>query len=193
MSLSRKITGETQDGISGKAQQNSHGLSIEGTELLHYSPQTEVSSSLGQMTPDTGSGSDKNASDMGGFEDLNQTFELKPISQPSSHTSQYAVPYNEEFETAKGSFEGKREHGSRRKDSFMLYTPDEERAVVKRLDIRLVLFVALLYMLSFLDRSSMHIRSLPCSLAQYFQISVTQKSPASLPIYGSIRRNMNGS
>lgn len=38
--------------------------------------------------------------------------------------------------------------------SFELYTPDEERAVVRKLDRRLVLFVALLYMLSFLDRSS---------------------------------------
>lgn len=38
--------------------------------------------------------------------------------------------------------------------SYQLYTPDEERAVVKKFDRRLVLFVALLYMLSFLDRSS---------------------------------------
>ena len=38
--------------------------------------------------------------------------------------------------------------------SFMLYTPDEEQAVIRKLDRRLVLFVALLYMLSFLDRSS---------------------------------------
>lgn len=39
--------------------------------------------------------------------------------------------------------------------SFQLYTPDEERTVVRKHDRRLVLFVALLYMLSFLDRSSM--------------------------------------
>ncbi|KAM0328028.1 hypothetical protein ACHAQA_005429 [Verticillium albo-atrum] len=38
--------------------------------------------------------------------------------------------------------------------SFQLYTPDEEAAVVKKFDRRLVLFVALLYMLSFLDRSN---------------------------------------
>ncbi|OJD40350.1 mfs transporter [Diplodia corticola] len=37
---------------------------------------------------------------------------------------------------------------------FELYTPDEEAAVVKRLDRRLVLFMGLLYMLSFLDRSN---------------------------------------
>ena len=39
--------------------------------------------------------------------------------------------------------------------SFMLYTPDEENAVVRKFDRRLVLLLALLYMLSFLDRSSM--------------------------------------
>jgi hypothetical protein len=38
--------------------------------------------------------------------------------------------------------------------SYQLYTPDEERTVVRKFDRRLVLFVALLYMLSFLDRSS---------------------------------------
>ena len=42
----------------------------------------------------------------------------------------------------------------RRKASFQLYTPDEEAAVVRKLDRRLVVFVAGLYMLSFLDRSS---------------------------------------
>lgn len=36
----------------------------------------------------------------------------------------------------------------------LVYTVEEERAVVKKFDRRLVLFVALLYMLSFLDRSS---------------------------------------
>lgn len=38
--------------------------------------------------------------------------------------------------------------------SFQLYTPDEENAVRKKFDRKLVVFVALLYMLSFLDRSS---------------------------------------
>lgn len=35
-----------------------------------------------------------------------------------------------------------------------VYTVDEEKAVVRKFDRRLVLFVALLYLLSFLDRSS---------------------------------------
>jgi hypothetical protein len=39
-------------------------------------------------------------------------------------------------------------------ETYMLYTPDEEAAVIRAFDRRLVLFIALLYMLSFLDRSS---------------------------------------
>ncbi|KNG47113.1 polyphosphoinositide phosphatase [Stemphylium lycopersici] len=38
--------------------------------------------------------------------------------------------------------------------SYELYTPDEDRTVLKKLDRRLVAFMALLYMLSFLDRSN---------------------------------------
>jgi hypothetical protein len=38
--------------------------------------------------------------------------------------------------------------------SYELYTPDEDRAVLRKLDRRLVTFMALLYCLSFLDRSS---------------------------------------
>ena len=38
--------------------------------------------------------------------------------------------------------------------SFKSFTADEEKVVVRKLDCHLVLFIALLYMLSFLDRSS---------------------------------------
>jgi hypothetical protein len=44
--------------------------------------------------------------------------------------------------------------------SFELYTPDEEKALLRKLDTRLVLFLALLYMLSFLDRGSKRIHCL---------------------------------
>ena len=39
-------------------------------------------------------------------------------------------------------------------ESLKIFTADEEKAVVRKLDRRLVLFIAFLYMLSFLDRSS---------------------------------------
>ena len=40
-------------------------------------------------------------------------------------------------------------------ESFKSFSSHEENAVIKKLDRHLVLFLALLYMLSFLDRSSM--------------------------------------
>ncbi|KAI0965666.1 major facilitator superfamily domain-containing protein [Xylaria arbuscula] len=55
---------------------------------------------------------------------------------------------------------GRRMRRSRRRPSestvasFQLYTPDEERAVVRKFDRRLVVFLAFCYMLSFVDRSN---------------------------------------
>lgn len=60
-------------------------------------------------------------------------------------------------ESKKEAFNLRNRRGSDATDqTFMLYTPDEEQSVIRKFDRRLVLFVALLYMLSFLDRSSMH-------------------------------------
>lgn len=53
-------------------------------------------------------------------------------------------------------------------DDDIVYTADEERAVVRKFDRRLVLFVALLYLLSFLDRSSECFVFLFLFLAQVF-------------------------
>lgn len=63
-------------------------------------------------------------------------------------------------DSSEGDEEDDRDGGRRRRasvstvQSYQLYTPDEEKEVVKIFDKKLVLFVALLYMLSFLDRSS---------------------------------------
>lgn len=60
----------------------------------------------------------------------------------------------EDYDGEDTSLRGRR---STRRDSvasFELYTPDEERRVRRKLDTRLVLFVALLYLFSFLDRSN---------------------------------------
>ena len=37
---------------------------------------------------------------------------------------------------------------------YELYSPEEDKKVLKKLDWRVVLFIAFLYLLSFLDRSS---------------------------------------
>lgn len=47
------------------------------------------------------------------------------------------------------------DHEEAEEPGAVAYTAEEERAVVRKFDRRLVLFVALLYLLSFLDRSSL--------------------------------------
>jgi hypothetical protein len=49
---------------------------------------------------------------------------------------------------------GRRVSRSSSVQSFELYTPEEGKRVLRKLDRRVVVFMALLYMLSFLDRSS---------------------------------------
>ncbi|RYC58107.1 hypothetical protein CHU98_g8113 [Xylaria longipes] len=67
--------------------------------------------------------------------------------------------YSDDDENAGGVSRRNREHAQRRLSdstvaSFQLYTPDEEKAVVRKFDRRLVIFLAFCYMLSFVDRSS---------------------------------------
>jgi hypothetical protein len=86
--------------------------------------------------------------------ELGESFKLQRLQEMEDHT---AV----EEEDEDGNEEKYRDTPRRRGasvstvQSYQLYTPDEERAVVRKFDRRLVIFVALLYMLSFLDRSSM--------------------------------------
>lgn len=78
-------------------------------------------------------------------------------------------------------------------ETFMLYTPDEEQTVIKKFDRRLVLFVALLYLLSFLDRSSTYTPSPPKPPSHKSQTSATPKSPVSHTTSTSPLLNTNGS
>ncbi len=56
-------------------------------------------------------------------------------------------PLQSRLDTRPFTSAGRPNHG-------MLYSPSEEKAVLEKLDRRLVAFLAFLYMLSFLDRSS---------------------------------------
>lgn len=72
-------------------------------------------------------------------------YELQPIS--------HSVPPSPKDE------DGEDDHDARRLSfdsvqSYELYTPDEDKEVLQKLDRRLVGFMALLYCLSFLDRTS---------------------------------------
>lgn len=119
-----------------------------------------------RRSPSPPSGSDAGSDDdigiglRGGEISDEDDYELEDLSShsPNGLKSQdgYDPRFNESEDEEKGSdFEKRRRESDSTVHSFMLYTPDEEKAVIKKFDRRLVLFVALLYMLSFLDRSSM--------------------------------------
>jgi hypothetical protein len=73
--------------------------------------------------------------------------------EESSGDDEGAKDGREWYEMREGLGEGSREQGHARRRR-LLYTPDEERAVVRKFDRKLVVFMAVLYLLSFLDRSS---------------------------------------
>lgn len=100
-------------------------------------------SSTTRYTPD----SDSDDSDFG-FKDETQS---QSIQLKRSRTNSGGGRYEDEDE---GFGSSQRRASVSTVQLYQLYTPDEERTVVKKFDKRLVMFVALLYMLSFLDRSS---------------------------------------
>ena len=131
-----------------------------------HQPETPSSSAQAsdQFTPD---------SDWGGGDDDGATDEAGRLGrrgaggyglQGGSKSGREAATDYGSDDYGSGGGEGSGEGSGRRASastvrSFELYTPDEERAVVRKLDRRLVLFMAMLYMLSFLDRTSMHFLS----------------------------------
>lgn len=96
-----------------------------------------------------------------------ESFEMNEMLEPSNDSS-----YPQDFEVEESeqgsdgespiSIEHGQIHSKSLKKNFELYTPDEERTVIRIFDRRLVLFIAFLYMLSFLDRSSRYFLSLCC-------------------------------
>jgi hypothetical protein len=101
------------------------------------------SSRANRFTPEPDSGDSDFEDDYDGHESI----EL----QPQDKEGGFEAPLRTGDD---GSYALPRRGSASSAQSFQLYTPDEERAVVRKFDRRLVLFVALLYMLSFLDRSS---------------------------------------
>jgi hypothetical protein len=103
------------------------------------------SSATTRLTPD--SDSDESDLEMG---ELGESFKLQRREKTGAPEDE-----DEEIDEEKYHDASRRRASVSTLQSYQLYTPDEERAVVRKFDRRLVLFVALLYMLSFLDRSSM--------------------------------------
>ncbi|KAM0283089.1 hypothetical protein ACHAQH_002692 [Verticillium albo-atrum] len=85
---------------------------------------------------------------------LGEAYELQPVKDDRRDGDQEDVEDSDGWIRPATSASDRRGSVTSTVASFQLYTPDEEAAVVKNFDRRLVLFVALLYMLSFLDRSN---------------------------------------
>lgn len=117
---------------------------VAGPEPLHNSL---------QITSDDSDSWDESDSDGAKSKGSQKSIRLRNIATALDD----AEVLNSDDESEKELFHPRHHRGSDATDqTFMLYTPDEEQLVIRKFDRRLVLFVALLYMLSFLDRSSMH-------------------------------------
>ncbi|KAI9724082.1 MAG: hypothetical protein M1812_000801 [Candelaria pacifica] len=120
------------------------------------------STSSPRLTPDSDLEDDSCLNDNVEDSDLEKSFRLKDIRRHSrvgramSATDSLSQTHYEDGDEDEkhGLYKRPRRTSDSTVHSFMLYTPDEEQAVVKKFDRRLVLFMAFLYMLSFLDRSN---------------------------------------
>lgn len=128
------------------------GSSSQGPEALTPADSLSPSPGLDRLTPES-SGNSSNG-DLGREE---QGLVMDPLLSSSMHNDGSDDDDDDDDDEVyeldeRGSREIGRAHG-RPRNGFS-YTAEEERAVVDKFDRRLVLFVAFLYMLSFLDRSS---------------------------------------
>lgn len=131
----------------------------------HVVSQLEANySNPSESDPGSDSGSAMDIDEQG---DLDEDFELEDLpGSPRYSGPTSGLVLGDSHSDMKGSNLGEltsRRPSASTLQSFMLYTPYEERSVIKKFDRRLVMFVALLYMLSFLDRSSMSLRLICCS------------------------------
>lgn len=93
---------------------------------------------------------------------IREELELQHIprssAQPFELKSRQSIDDEKISDTAEKVGLGDPDNSSDRDDgpaSFALYSSEEEQTVLRKFDRHLVLFIALLYMLCFLDRSSM--------------------------------------
>lgn len=104
-----------------------------------------------RLTPEP----DSDDSDLGLKEDeLGNSVKLRP--QDPEKVRRASLTAESDHDGNDYELQSSRRGSASTMQSYQLYTPDEERAVIRKFDRRLVLIVALLYMLSFLDRSSMY-------------------------------------
>ncbi|KAI9705624.1 MAG: hypothetical protein M1836_006380 [Candelina mexicana] len=135
-------------------------------DRLHASSEhpgsSSVSSSSPRVTPDSDLEDDMYLDVAAEDGNIEKSFQLQSFQRhaaggrPMSRLDAPSQPHHEHDEQNKKheSFGQHRRTSDSTVHSFTLYIPDEERAVLRKFDRRLVLFMAFLYMLSFLDRSN---------------------------------------
>lgn len=135
------------------------GTSFTLSQCADTSSSSTVTPLPSQLTPE----SDTEESDIEVYskdDRLGQSFEQKRVGRDPGKNSKTRSASHDEHDEAETDEEEeeaieKERDTLQRTNSFSpAFTPEEERAVIKKFDRRLVLFMALLYMLSFLDRSS---------------------------------------
>ncbi|KAK4574704.1 hypothetical protein LTR86_001545 [Recurvomyces mirabilis] len=124
-------------------------VALEEEKLPTSSGSSQDSSGAVRYTPEPDADDEDDLDELG----QGEVYELKELGGSSRTPAQRDDDEDAEEEDELAS--NRRRRASRASvQSFELYTPDEERKVLRKLDTRLVLFVALLYLLSFLDRSN---------------------------------------
>ena len=140
------ITSDHGDGFSPAASQKTspiepsgNSLGTEGTSDLFFHSETDVRSKYSPTSVGR----------------VGEMLEMEDLTKVSGYSPRAASLDDVDDEgSEKESFVLDRRDSNSVDPSFALYTPDEERLVIKTFDRRIVLFIALLYMLSYLDRSS---------------------------------------
>jgi len=141
----------------------SHYTPIAGPDDNTIATSSQESAASTRFTPTTDSDEEEEEED-DGLDDLEREhgFELSEVGEDgrrlqASRASTRAGGKYGGVEEDDDDDDANRPRRHRRHSSalsFELYTPDEERRVRRKLDTHLVLFVALLYLMSFLDRSN---------------------------------------
>lgn len=134
---------KTDRGATNQGASNQHGndSDVEDTLDAYVHTETDVRSKSSRTS-------------VGRAEEIFEMEDLTKSSGYPRHSDVTSLFDVDDEGSEKENFAVDRRDNNSVDQNFTLYTPDEEQSVIKTFDRRIVLFIALLYMLSFLDRSS---------------------------------------
>jgi len=131
----------------------------QGTEPIdppQDSSQGSSTSPANRFTPDLDTEDDEDGPYvLSGAEGV-EGYEMKELGfrGKDNHTNNHALDGTSDSDDEDGAWIDRTTSRRTSVQSFELYTPDEERAVRRKLDTHLVIFVTVLYAISFIDRSN---------------------------------------